>query len=388
MVLIAEIVHPGERHLQLNSALVSLVHRVFPGERITMICEQEHARAIQTHGDHYCKRTVFKPFQSYSSGGIFFWPRKIAGEWIQMLRVILYARKHKPILLIWTALFPTGQWALRLLTPLLLRRQQQYLLLQGELEYLNPDMQKPADRILRLFLRRALTRPSDRLQLIVLADYIKERIVSRGWCAPDRIHVLPHPLHYTPREHSGKPLPDKWTAGTFGALQERKNSHYIFHLAAAFDTEIQAGRITFHAAGKCTPAIRHMNRQNLVKLHGAEQFLTQQALEAVISQFDLALFFYDNTAYSWCASGAIHEALQLEIPVLSLRNRYVDWLVRTYGTICILFDDLPQMECFIRELLHGQHTGMLEEIRKNIRRFKSENTMQQQAQRLTTILRH
>lgn len=388
MILIAEIVHPGERHLRLNSALVSLVHRAFPDKQITMICEQEHARSIKTHGDSHCRNTIFRPFRSYNPGGILFWPCKIAGEWRNILRVIRYARKRKPVLLIWTALFPTGQWALRLLSPLLLHRQQQYVLLQGELEYLNPDMQKPTDRILRFLLRRTLKRAPDHLRFMVLADYIKEQIGSLGLCAPDKIYVLPHPFHYTLQERTDETAPGSWIAGTFGALQERKNSHYIFRLAEAFSSEIQAGRIAFHAAGKCTTTICHMSRASTVRLHGPDRFLSQAALEAVITRFDLALFFYDNAAYTWCASGAVHEALQLEIPVLALRNHYFDWLVHTHGAICILFDELPQMECFIRELIRGQHTGMLEQIRENMRRFKLENNMEKQVQRLIDILRH
>lgn len=388
MILIAEIVHPGERHIRLNSALLSLAHRAFPGQRIIMICEQEHAKALQAHGDVYCKHTAFRPFKSYNPGGMLFWPCKIAGEWLNILRVIRYARKHKPHLLIWTSLFPTGQWMLRLLSPVLLQRQQQYVLLQGELEYFNRTMQKPADRILRFFLRRALNHAPAHTGFIVLADYIKEKMASLGLRASDTMHVLPHPFHYESIKRTGSTSPKTWIAGTFGALQERKNTHYIFRLAETFSAEIQTKRIAFHAAGKCTPAIRHMNHSGLVKLHEPDKFLPQPAFEAIVAGFDLALFFYDNNAYTYCASGAVHEAIQLEVPVLAIRNHYFDWLVHTYGAICILFDDLAQMECFIRELLHGQHATKLEEIRENMRRFKFENTMEKQTQSLKRILRY
>ncbi len=389
MILIAEIVHPGERHLRLNSALLSLAHRAFPDERIVMICEQKHANAMQAYGDIYCKRTEFRTFKSYNPGGVFFWPCKITGEWINILRVIRYARKHKPRLLIWTSLFPTGQWMLQLLSHIILQQQQQHVLLQGELEYFNQAMQKPTERILRFLLYRGLNHAPANTGFIVLADHIKEKMESLGLRSFNRIRILPHPFHYTSIERTGAPIPpQKWIAGTFGALQERKNTHYIFRLAAALRTEIETNHITFHAAGKCTPAMSHMRHNGLVTLHEPDRFLTQPAFEAIIAGFDLALFFYDNTAYTWCASGAIHEAIQLEIPVLAIRNHYFDWLVHTYGTICILFDDLLQMEHFIRELLRGLHTETLDQIRKNMRYFKLENTMEKQAQALKNVLRY
>jgi hypothetical protein len=388
MVFIAEVTHPGNIHVQVNTALVSLVMRTCPDMELYLFGEKKHLAAIQ--GNSNLPPIHLVPLKFPAAPRPLYWITKIGGECIRIWSVVRKAYRQKPAVLIWTSLFPVGHWFLQLLGPVFLRKQRQVIILHGELEYFNPGLKRATERILRLVLRGALNRSSALTRYVVFSDDIKTAIQPHGLRCYNRIFVLPHPYPYdypatsAKQKQKGKGHP--LVVGTLGFLQMRKNSHLFFQLAATLSEWIRSGAVAFHTAGKCAEEVRTYNRNGWVIMHQPDQLLSQGDLERIAANFDLAVFFHDDTAYRYSASGAIHEALRLGIPVLALRNSYFGWLVQKHGKIMLLFDDPEQISGFIREVIMGRHKGELEELRKNLYRFQQENTLLNQCTTLKTIL--
>jgi|GEM_PF-2347528 len=407
MILTAETVHPGTIHAEVNSAFLSLVRYAFPGQDILLMAEAQHIGAVRACLPAADTHISFRAFRRGFVSRLFYWPYKIAGEWLRICAVIRQARKRRPELLVWTALFPTGLWLLQLLIPLLLKKQRQLILLHGELEYFNETMRRPAERALRFFLRSGLNRAGKQTRFIVFSDSIKAELSALHLRCMERVFVLPHPYDYGYDTAAGQPSKQQAPAdaddvpththaaasvqnrealalGTFGALGANKNVHLIFRLAENLRDLIAEGKITVHAAGKCPPEVRAGNAAGLVTLHQPDAFLPRQDFEAIIAQLDLALFFYDNTAYRFCASGAVHEAIRLGIPVLALKNNYFTWLMRQEA-VGKLFDDIAGMEHFIRGVADGTRTGEVAAMRARVRHFRQANSLQAQSRGLRDI---
>jgi len=405
MILIAETVHPGEVHAEINSALVAMLREARRDTSIMMMAEDAHIQALKRYRRVADARVSFQAFRHRFVSKKCYWQWKILGEWLRIFSVIRAARKCHPSLLVWTALFPTGHWLVRILTPFLLHKQRQVVVLHGELSYLE-HTSRLSEKALHFFLKAGLRRGRQPVRFIVLSDPIAVALLNQQLCCPNQISVLPHPFDY---RLSGEKISepdntlgsgdDKKTninlrlndgikplhIGTFGSLQARKNIHLLFQLADILEDLVRDKRLIISASGKCSPEIRAENRGELVQLSSSNQFMPREALRAEIAQLDLALFFHDKAAYRYTASGAVHEAIRLHRPVLALGNSYMKWLVRQ-GAGIKLFESVEDMAEYIRQILDGRHQIEVQKLRHANARFCLTHTLEQQSTVLAQIL--
>jgi len=384
MILIAEPVHAGEVHLQVNSAFVLMLRELYKDHLIEVCAEQKHTEAIRSRIRGHETGIVFNGFPSYNRSGYWYWPSKIWGEWRRIIKVMLQARKQQPELLVWLCLFPTGQWLLQLLSPLLLPQQRQLVILHGELEYLDQSPPvKRTDRFLGKVLRYALNHPAPATRFIVLGTGIRERLRHQALKAWFQLYALPHPYLYEgaalPREHEN-PL----KICLFGALKKAKNAHLFFELAGRFRQEIAAGRIRFQTIGKIFPDLAHY-RNEWVSCYRPDDFLPQEEYETVLRKNDLALFFYEAHQYRFSASGAVHEAIFNGLPVWALSNDYFTDVFNN-NALGLCYPSVEAMELALRSWLDSSSDSRFADYEKSRAVFFQENAFLLQARLLHDIV--
>lgn len=385
MILIAEPVHFGDVHVQVNSAFIAMFRQIYGKEAIEVYAEANHIAALKANMGQDFDAVKFKTFRQYSNPGLFYWFQKIIGEWYHIFKVVATARKSKPELLVWLCLFPTGQFLVQVLSKLFLRQQQQVIILHGEMEYLNKRTQKFVDQVLGYTLRKALNMAPGSTRYIVLGHSIKKNVDQLGLKCRNRIFAMQHPYVYD-QQLTNKHQPKKaLRVCTFGVLKKAKNAHLFFQLAERFKTEIEAGIISFHTVGKIYPDVwPYINP--LVDCYKPDQFLPQQEYEQAIAANDIAVFCYDESMYQLSASGVLHESLRLSLPVYALNNAYFAHFVDTYK-IGKVFINLNEMYvAFCQLLQHKEQIGE-QSVIDNLRVFFEKNSVLLQSEKLRDLLR-
>lgn len=384
MILIAEPVHFGDTHVQVNTAFVALFRAVFTAKSIDVVAEEKHIEAIRKIGAEKVDAVNFIGFKQYSKAGSFFWFQKIWGEWRQIFKVVLKAKKENPELLVWLCLFPTGHLFQKLLCKLLLPKQQQLIVFHGELEYLNSKKnQRWSERFLAFFLKNAIKKSPKNIQYLVLGPSIKDNLPTQSFPDLQKVSVLQHPFLYD-LEVKQKELSNTLNVCVFGALTKEKNVHLIYELAARFELEIKEGIVQFQTFGVVQPALAAY-RNSLVQSYKPDTFLPHQELEEQLSQQHLALFFYDQGMYQLCASGALHEALKLQLPFISIQNDYFKQVNDAWKP-GILVSNLDEMEAALREILNNR-IQTYSKLQSSIIMFLQQNSFLLQSEKLGAVLK-
>lgn len=383
MILIAEPVHFGDTHLQVNSAFIALLRHVYPSGKMEVVAEEKHIKAIKLNAGERVGLVDFRDFRQYSKQGSLYWLQKIMGEWRQVIKILLRARKEKPELLVWLCLFPTGHLLQQLLSRMFLPQQKQLIILHGELEYLIKEKKKSSEHFLAFFLKSAFRINHKRTNYLVLGQSIKDRLTQISLSHLERVFVFQHPYLYHSTADSKKiNFPLKFCV--FGALTQEKNAHLLYELATKFEQEIKEGLIQFETFGLVHESLGKF-KNSLVNSYKPDEFLTQKELEQQLSKQDIALFFYDKGMYQLSASGALHESLNRRLPFIALKNDYFNQLNegRNMG---LLLDSMEEMTTAIKKLLKDPESS-ISEFHSSIIMFLQQNSFLLQSEKLQELFK-
>ncbi|HTN17685.1 MAG TPA: hypothetical protein VL092_08395, partial [Chitinophagaceae bacterium] len=292
--------------------------------------------------------------------------------------------KTKPELLVWLCLFPTGHLLLQWLSKLWLRRQNQLIVLHGELEYLKPQQKSLADTFLHTVLKKAFSGAGAQTSYFVLGESVRTKLLQ--YVTADKVSVMPHPYLYAAPAQATKGGSREVRICTFGTLKKEKNTQLFFGMAERFGTEIREGKLSFTTIGKLSAALNGY-RSAFVSNYKPSEFIPQKVYEQEIRQYDLALFFYSNDAYGLTASGVVHECINLGIPFLALQNDYFASVAKQYA-VGALFPSVADMESYIRSLLINADSQWQIDFRSSIFSFIQENSFLLQSEKLKQVLEH
>lgn len=385
--MISEVVHNGEAHLQVNSCFVQMVSMLHPSKRIVFRAEAKHIAALKKSLPHSeCSNLEFLSYEKYYNEKKYNWGLRIIGESLQIIKSLRKGKSLGNELYIWTCLFPTGHFFLNFL--LLFQRDRKHLIiLHGELEYLKVKNKRIIEIIFGLVLRLGMNLSTKQTKYIVLGDNIKKSLSDKiGQRILKRTYSILHPYNFfVEKDLITVNNSECLIIGAIGTQMLSKNSNYIYSLANYFKEDILKSKISFVTIGKVLPEL-HQYETDLVKKFYSNSFVSQKEFEFEISKLDYIIFFYDNTAYQLCASGAIFEAIRLGVPVISIKNDYFNWLFDSYGAMGFLCDTMEELEIVIMNLKNGEYKKDLEIFNNNMVQFKANNDIKNLALNLKSII--
>jgi hypothetical protein len=376
VILISEVVHNGEAHFQVNSCFIEMISILYPDKRIFCRAENAHIKILKANlNRNEFLNIEFLPFDRYYDEKKYYWGSRIIGECMQITKTLRKGNSLKNDLYIWTCLFPTGHFFLNFLN-LFQKNKKHIIILHGELEFLKTKNKRITEILFGIILRAALYLSNSKTRYIVLGGNIKKSLNSMlGKRIFNKIHVVLHPYNYYVGENVNDFKKNKEVViGSIGTQMLSKNSNYIYQLANSFKEDEVLKKIIFRTIGKVLPELYGCDNGLVEKLY-SDSFVSQKQFEFEISKLDFVVFFYDNKAYQLCASGAVFEAIRMDIPVISIKNDFFEWLFETYGVMGFLCDDLKDMERVIEKLKMEEYTEKINEFKSNMIRFKTTNDL-------------
>lgn len=386
MIIISEVVHNGQVHLQVNSCLLEMIEYNYPNDKIIFRAEKSHVEAIQRSSlTNFTKNTIFTSFPKYYNEKEYSWFKRITGECRQILTTLRLGKKNDAKRYIWTCLLPTGHLFLNCLLFFQFNKKSHTIVLHGELEYLKTEGKKTTEIIFGKILGLALRISPPKTSYLVLGGNIKQKLATFvNDKVIKKVYSMVHPYHYDYTNSKGI-NEGNLIFGAFGSQMLSKNSQCIYSLANNFKREIGEGTLSFLTIGKVLPELEPYKNSS-VKSYFSHDFVPQIDFEELISKIDFALFFYNNSSYQLCASGAIFEAIRLDLPIVSITNDYFKWLFDKFGEMGFLCTSLEEMEIVIGGLMNGKWTEEVTLFRDNIANFKKMNSLQKLADDLKHVI--
>lgn len=375
MIIISEVVHTGEVHFQVNSCFVEMFSILYPFDEIIFNAEETHVKSVKRILEKRVSNIEFSSFKSYYDVNEYSWGTRIIGECIQIFKIIRRRKSLKNNVYVWTCLFPTGHFFLNFLT-LFQNNSKHIVILHGELEFLKTRNKRFGEIFLGFILRLSMKMSSKQSRYIVLGDNIKISLSKRiGKRISKKVYSILHPYNFFAEENLNvSNNKEVLTIGAIGTQMLSKNSNYLFELARFFSDDIHLKKIVFKTIGRVLPELDKFKTELVINLY-ADSFVSQKEFEFEISKLNFIVFFYDNKAYELCASGAIFEAIRMNVPIISIKNDFFEWLFKSFGEMGFLCDDLKGIEYVVNKLKNGEYVDEIESFKKNIVQFKSKNDL-------------
>ncbi|WP_343616107.1 hypothetical protein [Flavobacterium sp.] len=387
MIIISEVVHNGEVHFQVNSCFVSMISILCPNEKILVRAEENHIIALRKNlRKDNLENVEFLSFDKYYDAKKYNWGSRIFGEFIQISKTLLKGRALNNKIYIWTCLFPTGHFFLNLIT-YFQKNKKHIIILHGELEYLKNKNKTKAENIFGRILKAGMNLSTNKNKYIVLGDNIKNNLYG---LVSNRIlkktFSILHPYNFTIQEKLQEIKDDnKLIIGAIGTQMLSKNSQCIYKLAKRFEVSIMRDEIIFRTIGKVLPELDSY-KSDLVENLYSSTFVSQEQFEIEISKLSFVIFFYDDTAYELCASGAIFEVIRMGIPIISIENDFFRWLFNTFGEMGFLCKDIDSLEEILKGLKQGSFKNEIDVFKNNISHFKIQNDLKNIALNMKPLL--
>jgi hypothetical protein len=388
MIIISEVSHTGEVHFQVNSCFVEMIAKTYSLQKVIFFAENMHTEAVKNNLiNSKLENLHFVPFRGYYDEKNFKWRSKIIGECIQIFKIIRQGKSLGNELYVWTCLFPTGHLFLNMIT-FFQKKTHHVIILHGELEFLKFEKKRKSIFFLGIILKIAIDLSSKKTKYIVLGDNIKKSLhglISQR--ALKRTYSILHPYNFFVDDYlkNFKGNDSKLTIGAIGTQMLSKNSNYIYSLAIFFKDDVIQGKVNFITIGRVMPELDPFQTELVNNIY-SDTFVSQKNFELEISKLDFIIFFYDNSSYQLCASGAIFEAIRLDIPIISIKNDFFQWLFNTYGEMGFLCDNLEEIQLVINDLKTGGCKEKLLGFKKNMIQFKMQNNLKNLALNLKNII--
>lgn len=353
MTNIVETQMEGGRHLMINLSMIDIIKR---RDTITFYGDQEQIKLIsQTYKD-----IEFVPIRVQKQPPLWKIPYIILSHLLILTKLLA---QRKPLVIL--SIFPVTHYFFKIIT-LFFPKTKVKIILHGELKQIT-NYNTLLQKLLGVFLRRALSIKNRNIKYIVLGNTIGKRILQKKWLNQNEMIIIDHPYDYTLRKNSHKPNSQYIRFGSIGATSIQKGTHYFCELA----NEMRNKQLKFSVVGGINPEIKPYLTNKIE--YSNTPFLSREEFEDRVSQLDAAVFFYNAEEYAYTSSGAFFDAIKFELPIFAIRNEFYDDYFTRFGEIGILFDDKKELFHYFNDPNLFQHFSLQKVIwKQNLEKIKKQ----------------
>jgi hypothetical protein len=348
MIYVTDISSPGTQHEQFNISFIKLLKLRYADTQIIFIGDESHIDVLRTS----VPNIKYQSIQLYHNrGGLKEFIRAYK-QFISLKRITKSAEANRVDHIYILLVHPLAHYLFKRFTKTDINIA---IVIHGELESIKFNKHF-LNKIWGFFLKKALEIKSPSTKYIILGDSIYKNLskLLPSFTQHDSI-ILDHPYPFT-LVHKKLPDNKQIVFSSLGVATLPKNSQYLFEVAQA------ASRLNLHDRGKfniCGRVYKNMEPYLNEYVNYKQRFesLTRGEVNSLVSESDFAVFYYDNSHYSLCASGAFWDAVNAEIPILYVHNDYFDYYANIVGGIGLAFETPHKLNDYILKLLKAGDLG-------------------------------
>lgn len=215
---------------------------------------------------------------------------------------------------------------------------------------------------------------------IVLSESIYKATIQKFPKMSSNLFFLDHPYLYSNKQQTVCGTPP--VLGHLGIMNRGKGGLEFIRLNQVLGSARQ--RLVFKLVGFINDLPFVEQVKSLIDIPTDGKPLSRDNFWKLASQVDYALFFYAKHTYVYKASGAFFDAVELQKPIIALRNPFFEHYMNKYQ-IGWLFDSIEEMGQHICQLLENGNPIYDKQVQA-MAQMKKDLAVDQMAARLKQIL--
>jgi hypothetical protein len=170
-----------------------------------------------------------------------------------------------------------------------------------------------------------------------------------------------------------------------GVVTKKKNTQSFLNFSSIL-FRLYPDRVECTLAGRFDVSERLNIAGSGCRTLGGEEMIGLDDYHSTLREADYMVFFYQKDSYKFGVSGVFFDAINHEIPIIAMRNESFEYFENQIGKIGWLCDSEAGIIDVAINILENPPIGELQEIRRNYRRFKNQNSIEASASKLQTLL--
>lgn len=248
------------------------------------------------------------------------------------------------------------------------KRKRVLVVLHGDLDFIQRNKARLRNLLGQFFILSFKIKDKN-TKYVLLSECIKVNLVNTGFVKNTELYVINHPYRFETGISQRKLKRNPIHIGHIGTASEEKNTQLIFELAEHFKHEIQTGKVKFSIIGKCVNIDKYQNQW--VNFIPHQQMLAKSEFDEMISTLDYTIFFYKDLNHKFSSSGAILDAINHMVPVISFENQVFNQIFKEApGEIGYLCPDLDSMKNKIFDLITVEDDLTYQTMVENLKKYQ------------------
>lgn len=230
-----------------------------------------------------------------------------------------------------------------------------FVFLHGELQHLTSkeSLSHKLDGLAQLMLYKFDSKFKSNYKFVVISEFVYEKLCLRVNSGLPNFISMDLPYYYGKEmSQSSTEISLGLTISTVGVNSLNKNSHYLNFIAEAFSKEIINEKLKLFIIGR-NENIKFNKLIDVPDL-GKHHLLDPEVYSKRILQSDLLVFFNEDNKYNLISSGSYFDCIKYRKPMIALKNTQWEYNFKRYGAIGELFDNMDEMNDFIKNILDNK----------------------------------
>lgn len=373
-VYVADFYRVNREHLVYNLSMLTILSTL---PEVEEVCFYAHAGQIERlkkeHQFQDSSRVRLIPARVHEQIGGKHWIKKILLEFRNVIQLL--HRSPPGSLIFFCSLSPITSLLFKLLK-VFYRKQKVIITLHGDLDFIQQNKARLRNWLGKCFIWSFKVKDQE-TKYIILSEPIRENLIATGYLQPDEMYAINHPYVFDAHPAAKSLQQKSIRIGHIGLASVEKNTQLLFTLAETLQEEIRKQQLDFSIIGPSTDMEAYKNAW--VRQEENTGMLSKASFNEKIAALDYVVFFYSDENYRFCSSGAILDAINHQIPILSLKNQGFEVIFRhAPGPIGYLCEDVEEMAKLLREkILAKEEQEKYREMQLNLGKLKDNYTLDQ-----------
>jgi hypothetical protein len=252
--------------------------------------------------------------------------------------------------------------------------------LHGGIDYFyNP--QNYMEKINAWYHKRMFKLKAPNFKYLLLNKIAKSILIKDGYLKANEVMEIEHPYPNVGKTDSFISLTkEPLVVAHLGSTEaQRKNSHYLYQLAAKSVDNIRNGSLRFKIIGLKNASVKPWENEWVEEVVGKKtNYLDRPTYEHEVKAIHYSVFFFPTNEYICRASGAVVDTLIFEKPIFTLYHPYFEYLFRVAGNVGYMVETLDEMKSIIEQIvLNPEHYKEEYQLQcDNLKKFKNQLTIE------------
>lgn len=371
MILIIEPMCKGMSHTPFNSALLAIVMKAFPEERIIFYSDGDHCNEIKN-------RLIDLSLNNISFYSVEYPPRKCGVLYDLICEIIMYRKIFKSINtkecqhILVTSANAVNLIALKLVVLIMSIKVQIKVIMHSPLTELAFSRSfNPIKRYTDFRSAILAFKVIKNIEYIVLDEIVRINLQNKLPMSSLKVKVLEHPI---PLDRISEPLLRNDGVLRFafvGAATKEKGFDAYLRFVDKLQDKYSNISECFILGSVSNDWARMMRDVKLANRVSSEK-IPRNELISLAEKVQYVCLFYNEEHYNLCASGALLDAIGWEKPIIANRIPLFTNIFNKYGEIGYLYEDENDIITIVEKIMTDYNNKKYLKYINNIKQIKIE----------------